>query len=227
MWLSYTKSLSRDVAVVTAWKTIYCSTMSFCFWDLRSTSPAHGSFELAMGNQRAGPAGEVFQFTCIWIHIDTSPLPLVEGPVHENIGTQTMRLAYEPLPGSRQRQWIYYTRNAEDQLWIHNYAFTEMEFFQRDFELMSFFTSCHSDCFLTSHLLVVKYLREGDEVYGKIVLDDDKIKKNDGGKNVLLQTCMTERARVEALKDQFGIELTEEEQNGIQGRMSALATSDS
>ncbi|BAE60588.1 unnamed protein product [Aspergillus oryzae RIB40] len=133
--------------------------MSFCFWDLRSTSPAHGSFELAMGNQRAGPA--------------------------------------------------------------------EMEFFQRDFEVMSFFTSCHSDCFLTSHLLVVKYLREGDEVYGKIVLDDDKIKKNDGGKNVLLQTCMTERARVEALKDQFGIELTEEEQNGIQGRMSALATSDS
>ncbi|KAE8344319.1 hypothetical protein BDV24DRAFT_148920 [Aspergillus arachidicola] len=155
-----------------------------------------------------------------------SPLPLIGGPVHENIGTQTMRLAYEPLPGSRQRQWIYYTRNAEDQPWIHNYAFTEMEFFQRDFEVMNFFTSCHSDCFLASHLLVVKYLREGDEVYGKIVLDDDKIKKNEGGKNVLVQTCMTERARVEALKDLFGIELTEEEQNGIQGRMSALAMSD-
>ncbi|KJK66050.1 N-acetyltransferase [Aspergillus parasiticus SU-1] len=181
--------------------------MSFCFWGLKSTSQVHGSFELVMGNQRADPA--------------------IEGPIHENIGTQTMRLAYEPLPGSCQRQWIYYTCNAEDQPWIHNYAFTEMESFQRDFEVMNFFTSCHSDCFLTSHLLVVKYLREGDEVYGKIVLDDDKIKKNEGGKNVLVQTYMTEKARVEALKDQFGIELTEEEQNGIQGRMSALVMSDS
>ncbi|KAE8358849.1 hypothetical protein BDV27DRAFT_169138 [Aspergillus caelatus] len=133
------------------------------------------------------------------------PLPLVKGSIHKNIGTQTMRLVYEPLPGSRQRQWIYQTRNAEDQ---------------------PFFTSCHSDCFLTSHLLVVKYLRERDEVYGEIVLDDDKVKKNQGGKNVLVQMCMTERERVKALKDQFGIELTEEEQKGIQGRMSALAMSD-
>ncbi|KAE8143422.1 arylamine N-acetyltransferase 1 [Aspergillus pseudotamarii] len=155
-----------------------------------------------------------------------SPLPLVKGSIHKNIGTQTMRLVYEPLPGSRQRQWIYQTRNAEDQPWIHNYTFTEIEFFQRDFEVMSFFTSCHSDCFLTTHLLVVKYLREGDEVYGKIVLDDDKVKKNQGGKNVLVQMCMTERERVKALKDQFGIELTEEEQKGIQGRMSALAIRD-
>ncbi|KAB8265341.1 arylamine N-acetyltransferase 1 [Aspergillus pseudonomiae] len=154
-----------------------------------------------------------------------SPLPLVDGPIHENIGTQTMRLVYEPLPGSRQRQWNYQTRNAEDQPWIHNYAFTEMEFFQRDFEVMNFFTSYHSDCFLTSHLLVVKYLREGDEVYGKMVFDGDKIKKNEGGKNILVQTCMSERERVDALRDQFGIELTEDEQNGIQGRMSALPMS--
>ncbi|KAE8422452.1 arylamine N-acetyltransferase 1 [Aspergillus pseudocaelatus] len=154
------------------------------------------------------------------------PLPLVKGSIHKNIGTQTMRLVYEPLPGSRQRQWIYQNRNAEGQPWIHNYAFTEIEFFQRDFEVMSFFTSCHSDCFLTSHLLVVKYLRERDEVYGEIVLDDDKVKKNQGGKNVLVHMCMTERERVKALKDQFGIELTEEEQKGIQGRMSALAMRD-
>ncbi|KAE8420924.1 arylamine N-acetyltransferase 1 [Aspergillus pseudocaelatus] len=151
-----------------------------------------------------------------------SPLPLVEGSIYENIGTQTMRLVYETLPGSRQRQWIYQVRNAEDQPWIHNYAFTEIEFFQRDFDVINFFTSCHSDCFLTSHLLVVKYLREGDKVYGKIVLDDDKVKKNEGGQNVLVQICMTERERVEALRDQFGIELTDEEQKGIQGRMSAL-----
>ncbi|KAE8378455.1 arylamine N-acetyltransferase 1 [Aspergillus bertholletiae] len=156
-----------------------------------------------------------------------SPLPLVDGSTRKNIGTQAIRLVYEPLPGSRQRQWIYQVRNAEDQPWIHNYAFTEMEFFQRDFEVMSFFTSHHSDCFLTSHVLVVRYLRAGDEVYGKIVLEDDKIKKNEGGKNMLVQTCMSERERVEVLRDQFGIELTEKEQKGIQGRISALAISNS
>ena len=129
---------------------------------------------------------------------------------------------HESLPGSSQRQWIYQFRNSEDLPWTPGYGFTEIEFFQHDFEVMNFFTSQSSGCFLTSHLLVVKFLREGEEVYGKITLYDDKVKKNIGGNNMVVHTCVTEPERVKVLEDQFGVILTEEEQKGIEGRIPAL-----
>lgn len=137
---------------------------------------------------------------------------------------QTVQLVYETLPGANQRQWIYQFRNTENQSWTPGYAFTEIEFFLSDFEVMNFFTSRSSDCFLTSHLLVVKFLREGDNnVYGKIILDDDKMKENLGGKSNVVQTFTRERERIEALEKHFGIELTKEEKNAIRGRISSLS----
>ncbi|KAI9035558.1 uncharacterized protein KD926_003260 [Aspergillus affinis] len=87
-------------------------------------------------------------------------------------------------------------RNASDQPWTPAYAFTEMEFTLRYFEVMNFFTSRRSDCPLTSRLLVVKFLRTDDDgIYGKLILDHDRVKKNVGGKSILVQTCTTEKER--------------------------------
>lgn len=155
-------------------------------------------------------------------HGPRCPLPLTNDLVTQNIGTQSVRLIQDILPGSDQLVWIYQFRMADDQPWTPGYSFTEIEFFLRDFEVMNFFTSRSADCFLTTNLLVVMFLREGDRLYGKILLDTDKVKKNTGSKNEVIQCLSTEEERIKGLQEHFGIELTEEEKTGIQGRPSAL-----
>ncbi|KNG91225.1 hypothetical protein ANOM_000332 [Aspergillus nomiae NRRL 13137] len=154
-----------------------------------------------------------------------APLPLESGTTTPNIGTQELQLLYGTIDGlsdNKQRMWIYQFRNAPDSPWTPAYAFTETEFLRRDFEVMSFYTSQHPQCFLTSNLLVIKFLREGSSLYGKIILDQDKVKENLGGKSVLVKMCSTEEERVQVLRDKFGICLTKEEQKGIIGRRSEL-----
>ena len=70
--------------------------------------------------------------------------------------------------------------------------------------------------------LVVKFLRRGGEVYGKVMLVNGLVKENHGGKTFVSRTCGTEGERVEALREYFGIELTREEKEGIRGRRAAL-----
>lgn len=154
------------------------------------------------------------------------PLPLISGTPLQNIGTQSVQLVYGPMPSnhvSRQDVWSFQFRNASDQAWKTAYSFPGTEFFPEDFEVMNFFTSCSPSSFLTSHILVVKFLRENDNAIGKVVLDDDKIKRNLGGKNEVVQTLFSEKERIEALENYFGIRLTDSQKEGIGSRPSALA----
>jgi hypothetical protein len=68
----------------------------------------------------------------------------------------------------------------------------------------------------------VKFLQEDGIITGKVILDQEQVKKNTGGKNVLLQTCQTEKERVQILENLFQLKLTEEEKIGIRGRISSL-----
>lgn len=54
-------------------------------------------------------------------------------------------------------------------------------------------------------------------VIGKIMLADGVLKRNMGGKTELVKVCQTEKARLEVLKEYFGIYLTEDERQGIRG----------
>ncbi|KAJ5584192.1 arylamine N-acetyltransferase 1 [Penicillium hispanicum] len=157
----------------------------------------------------------------------TIPLPLITDTVTPNIGTQELRLLYGNVPGLSDRRkdlWTYQFRNNVDHPWKPAYAFFEIEFFQRDFEVMNFYTSRSASCFLTSHLLVVRFLRKEGKVYGKMILDQEKVKENQGGKNVLIKTCETENERIEALRDHFDINLTETEKHAISGKDSAIGS---
>ncbi|KAJ5698097.1 arylamine N-acetyltransferase 1 [Penicillium macrosclerotiorum] len=150
------------------------------------------------------------------------PLTLSNGNVTPNLGSQCVRLVRDSLPGSRQQMWMYQFRNADDQDWISGYAFSEIEFFLRDFEVMNFFTSRSPGCFLTSKLLVVMFLRDEERIYGKIVLDHDQVKRNLGGKSEVIQICYTEDERVEALEKYFGLHILVEEKAAIKGKSSSL-----
>ncbi|KAK8248964.1 arylamine N-acetyltransferase 1 [Phyllosticta capitalensis] len=158
----------------------------------------------------------------------TKPLPLVSGPSTLNIGTQEVRLNYAPLPKSHSNNpvWIYEYRNQPTDPWNAAFSFTETEFLEQDLEVLNFYTSKDPRCFQTRMVLVVKFLREGDRVYGKKMLIDGVIKLNDGGRTRTVFTCETEDERTSHLKTEFGIGLTPFEKQDIFSRPTALRKQD-
>ena len=150
----------------------------------------------------------------------TKPLPLVDALVTRNIGTQDLRLMRQSIPqfaDQSQELWVYQYRNDLNLPWNSFYCFAEHEFSQQDFEIINYWTSQHPDSFQTHTVLVIKFLRRGDEIYGKRMLVDGLVKENLGGKTTLIETCTTEAERIAALKTHFGITLTEEQKEGIRG----------
>lgn len=100
---------------------------------------------------------------------------------------------------------------------------------------MNYFTSSHPDeSFQTKTVLVVKFLRRDGEgeggnggetgIYGKVMLVNGDVKRNLGGKTSLVKTCVTEEERVEALKEYFGITLTDDERESIRGTKTELVS---
>lgn len=166
----------------------------------------------------------------------TRPVPMVEGTEWRNMGTQDARLIRDFIPGQTEltagrRLWIYQCRNAPDQPWASYYAFSHaVEWLAADFDVVNQATSTKS--FQTTTVLVVKFLRRacatasgGQDVYGKRMLVDTVVKENPGGKTKVVQECATEEERVQALKEWFGIELTEEEAQSIKGHVKEIQVS--
>ena len=87
---------------------------------------------------------------------------------------------------------------------------------------MNHFASTSEQSFQTWTVLVVKFLREGENVVGKVMMVNGDVKRNDGGRTGLVRRCETEDDRLDALKEHFGITLTEEEREGIRGRVVEL-----
>ncbi|KAH7416817.1 arylamine N-acetyltransferase 1 [Cadophora sp. MPI-SDFR-AT-0126] len=163
----------------------------------------------------------------------TIPLPLTSGLTHLNLGTQEIRLLHSTIPQQLDQTkplWIYQYRNAPTQEWNSFYAFPETEFTEADFRVMNHWTSTsmESTNWQTRRVLVIRFLRglvegEGEErgkegIVGKVMLVDGEIKRNDGGRTRSVKVCRSEEERIEALKVDFGIELTDEEREGIKGR---------
>jgi len=172
----------------------------------------------------------------------TKPIPLISGQVVQNIGTQELRLVHGNIPQQnekKQKLWTYQYRNSPNAEWNSFYSFPELEFLHQDFEIMNYFTSTSPESFQTYTILVVKFLRrkkvgevggedgkEGKEggvgIYGKVMMVNGEVKQNLGGKTKVVKVCRTEGERIEALREWFGIELTEEEKKGIRGLRSEL-----
>ncbi|KAL2814910.1 hypothetical protein BDW59DRAFT_176298 [Aspergillus cavernicola] len=142
----------------------------------------------------------------------TSPLALNElGQAVQNLGSQEVRLIHDNIPKQRFKDpklWIYQYRNAPKHDWNSFYSFAELEFFQHDFEVMNWWTSAK-----TLHrwtVLVVRFLREGESV--RLL----------GGKTNVIHSVDSEEGRLQALRDYFGIFLTEKEAQSIEGWDMAL-----
>jgi arylamine N-acetyltransferase len=165
----------------------------------------------------------------------TKAVPLVDGHITRNLGTQDIRLVRDfirtqtALDDQSRKLWIYQYRNGPDKPWNSYYCFPDLEFMLADFRVMNWFTSTCPEVFQTFTMLVIKFLRRenkevpGDmEIYGKRMLVNGTIKENLGGRTEVVQECKTEAERVEALKRWFGITVTDEEKLAIRGHATEL-----
>jgi arylamine N-acetyltransferase len=145
-----------------------------------------------------------------------------------------MRLVYSSVPDfgdEDQRAWIYQYRNGggadATAPWHSYYCFTENEFVLADFEVMNYCTSTHPQSFQRMQMLVVKFLiaaeaEGGGGICGKRMLVDGVVKENLGGRTKVVRECRSEEERVAALREYFGITLTEEQIEGIRGYVTEL-----
>lgn len=179
----------------------------------------------------------------------TSPLVLSATPEQEpevvtNLGSQEIRLRKGVFPETVREEmnlvWFYEYRNGKDSAWNTYYAFNESEASDWDLQCANFWVVSHPDSFQRKQILSVKFIRgdvvqdeivkgkQGDKIHdevavvGKIMLADDVIKRNMGGKTEMVKQCKTEKERIEALEEYFGIYFTKEEQHGIEGFQTEL-----
>lgn len=157
----------------------------------------------------------------------TAPLPLRDGVVTKNLGTQELRLAYERVPRSVHKFWVYQYRNGPAKPWNSFYAFNDTECLEADFQSINYFTS-QAPTFQKTTVIIVKFLLGPDEaageeeVIGKLMLVNGIVKRNMGGKTEVVEVCSTELERINALKKWFGMDFTEEEIAGIKGTVTEL-----
>ncbi|KAB8069654.1 hypothetical protein BDV29DRAFT_194701 [Aspergillus leporis] len=157
----------------------------------------------------------------------TSPIPLVSGEAIQNLGPQVMLLLYGNIPKQtrmEQRHWIYQYRNGAEKEWNSFYCFTELEFFQEDFEVINRVAAW--EFFQRGTVVVAKSIRQGEEaviyrskevivqiqavgdevnIVGKIMLVNNELKVNMGGRTRVVDSFTTKADRMLALRKWFSI----------------------
>lgn len=177
--------------------------------------------------------------------------PGQEYPVHRNLGSQEVRITRDLYPGvvsdgEGNKVWFYEYRNRPEDEWNRYFAFGDREASSWDLECANYWVSSHPESFQRKQILVVKFLGSSGEetgkkflesadkshsgkieipeveIRGKIMLADGVVKRNLGGKTDIVKICQTEEQRLQALREYFGITLSEDEQQGIKGFETAL-----
>ncbi|KAH7305788.1 hypothetical protein B0I35DRAFT_443292 [Stachybotrys elegans] len=169
----------------------------------------------------------------------TMPMPLIDGLIHPNLGTQHIRLVRDWVPRQVHRSeetklWIYQYRNREDAEWNSYYSFPGIEFMDHDWGVVNWWINTNPDSHQRKNALVIKFLRrrkeiehgaqasEDYEIYGKRMLVNEVFKENLGGKTQVIAICKSENERCSALEQYFGIRLSEDEKEGIRGYITEL-----
>jgi len=156
------------------------------------------------------------------------PIPIRDGFETTSVAPRRVRIQYRAIPESygvgegSNKLWCYdvcYTPKAEDDstenVWTPIYCFTETEFLPQDYEMMSWFTSTHERSLFTRYVTSTLMIMDKEEIVGSITLFENSIKQSIGTERKVLQECKTEEERVAALREFFGIELTNEQRNGL------------
>lgn len=159
----------------------------------------------------------------------THPLPLVDREPTLNVRpSQQVRLRWDAISQAENKDaklWIFERQDKADGPWIPTYCFPDnVEYLPADYAVMSYFTSTNRMSFFTYKLIVAKFVLDeaGEEIIGTLVMFGDKAHKRILGEKEELGTFEKEEERVKALEQHFDLRLSEAQQAGIRGMVSAI-----
>ncbi|KAK6543775.1 N-terminal acetyltransferase [Orbilia ellipsospora] len=154
------------------------------------------------------------------------PVQLVEGNVVDGVGEEKYRLLKIPLPEMRRKElhWLLQQRATPETPWIDLYMFLEVEVAIMDCEVWSYWASTKEDIFV-DNILCARVIREGNKVVGRYTMFNGQIKKRLNFEVEDLPELGSEEERVKALRDYWGIELSEEDQAAIRGQAPEIRSS--
>jgi arylamine N-acetyltransferase len=145
-------------------------------------------------------------------HTALQPVPLVHDTIwKDNLAPGSYRLVLEPIQGSEtdQKFWKFQHRTGPDKELENGYCFTETEFTPMDFEVMNWHRSRHPTIFWTQRVICSKMLWSGEEkedgkVVGALTIQND-LKRRIGAESERITVFKTEKERLQALDEYFGI----------------------
>jgi arylamine N-acetyltransferase len=151
-----------------------------------------------------------------------------EAEVAEHISPAHNRLMWKSIanpPGPEQRLWCLQVRINDEADWQELYCFPELACFPSDFEVFNFRTSQHPRSLFVRELVCVKMIFSDDEskIIGTIILQE-VMKRRELGETILRKKFENEDERIQALVEEFGINLTTRQQAAIRGLGSAIRT---
>jgi arylamine N-acetyltransferase len=154
------------------------------------------------------------------------PIPLGEDGVWRGIGLTKCRLRWDTPEDATDpdgKLWIYEQNNDGKSDFVPTYCFSELEFSYADYEVMKAGTTFNRQSWFTWRLVCVRtVLDEENDPTGSLILVNNSLKRKINGKTEHIATFKHEGERIAALKEWFGIELNEDEAEGIKGMVSAL-----
>ena len=162
----------------------------------------------------------------------TQPMLLKDDDVGcRNFGDQKARLKLHDASrtsGREARLWVYQTQESADEAWKSQYCFSETEFIHQDYHVMSYYTSTRPENYLGRSVIASKLEMEDGMIVRKIILHNAgiRVQENTPGVQKTQHSLLSsEKDRLEVIEKQFGIYLTEEEEQGILGKPTELKLS--
>jgi arylamine N-acetyltransferase len=155
------------------------------------------------------------------------PIPLTQNFKFHNVGEQSGRLRYGPIPQltnkTQQPLWQYEIQNGGRD-WIPTYCFTETEFIPEDFTMINYYTSTSRDSWFTFRVVCVRMLLDEatETIVGDLTLFDNSLKRRIGATSEVMQTFSSDEERVSALDKTFNIHISPADRDSIRHTISEI-----
>lgn len=158
-------------------------------------------------------------------------LPLRHCVTATSIAPSQVRLLHGHIPeNSSQRPsnklWRLESRKNKDSDWRPTYAFSEIEFFQHDFEVMCWYSSTNPRSWLVHDVVATRLILNDaeDELIGFVSLSGSVLTISKHGRLEFSRQCHGDKEIVESMRTHLGIELTLEEEANLKISLARMST---
>ena len=186
-----------------------------------STTQAFGPFDHMLNILTLGSDRYLIDVGFGSNYVPTTPIRLINDTTgFSNVSPASARLVFKAIEGAsspRSKVWVYQHRISNDDPWRDMYCFNpDMEFFERDFEMMNYWTSTSKKTIFTQRVICNRMVegKDGGGIVGTLMLGRE-MKRRVGRESEVLKEFESEDDRVSALVEHFGIVLNEVEREGI------------